>query len=132
MLSLREGDARPSILLVDDVAAVRQSLGRYLELSGYHVLPAASVEEAFACLRETAIDAFVLDLQLPARRSGLEVLQQLDEQGPSPVIILSGRLLSSDEDALVRRHRADVFHKPAAYRELVHRLRQRCAAVREP
>jgi two-component system response regulator MprA len=61
------------ILVVDDDAAVRESLGRALRLEGYDVEMAADGREPSSGFRETATTRFVvLDVLMP-NVDGLEV-----------------------------------------------------------
>lgn len=118
---------RPTVLLLDDEASVRESLGRYLQASGYDVLTADNADDAFGILRHSAISAAILDVRLPGDRSGLEVLEfmRLDEDWRElPVIILTGVQLTPGEEDIVRRCRAHVFYKPCRYGELVRHLSQ--------
>lgn len=73
---------RPTVLLLDDEASVRESLGQYLRASGYDVLAVDTADGAFGILRQSAVDAAILDVRLLGDRSGLEVLEfmRLDEE----------------------------------------------------
>ncbi len=87
-----------SILLVDDVDAVRTSLARGLELLGIHVIEAASAEDAISVWRHRrgAVEALVTDIVMPGA-SGIELALQLLEEEPSlPVIVISGDLRGHD------------------------------------
>ncbi len=68
--------ARPTILLVDDDAAVRHLVGRVLREEGYTALDAASGSEAVAIAATEPIDLVLLDLNLPGE-SGWDVLERL-------------------------------------------------------
>ncbi len=79
------------ILLVDDDAAVRDSLCEVLTLEHYEVLPAANGGEVWAICQATTIDAALLDLNLPAK-SGWDIFAQLTNDNPLlPVIIITAR-----------------------------------------
>jgi DNA-binding NtrC family response regulator len=80
---------RPCVLLVDDEAAVRFPIGRFLTASGYDVVEAAGVADALATFRSGAPDAAVLDVSL-ADGDGLELLRSLRAMdGALPVVILT-------------------------------------------
>jgi len=120
---------RPVVLVVDDEAAIRESLRRVLEEAGYRVREAATVDAALDALRETVIDAVILDLRMPdergLKRSGLEVLAYVRlhaELAQIPVLILTGYIPNEEEEETIRRHRASVFHKPEGHATLVHHL----------
>jgi CheY-like chemotaxis protein len=74
------------------------------ELLGHDDIDIVSVEtggEAIAKLREMPADCVVLDLRLPDM-SGFEVLERIrddDDLANVPVVVFTGRELSTDEDA---------------------------------
>ncbi|MCW8908479.1 MAG: response regulator [Sedimenticola sp.] len=54
-----------SILIIDDEASIRESLGAYLEDHDFQVASAESAEEALAMLRQRHFDLAVVDMRLP-------------------------------------------------------------------
>jgi len=64
------------VLLVDDDATLRRTLGIGLRAEGHEVLIAADGRSALQALREDKPDIVVLDLGLPDV-SGVEVLRRL-------------------------------------------------------
>ncbi len=126
---------RRTVLVVEDEAALRDVLRRYLTAASFEVLAADNVEAAFDLLMGTSVDAVIADVRLRDERSGLEVLQFLrlsDEWHDLPVVMLTGGFLSSEEDEIVRSHRAYVFYKPPDHRELVQKLIQLTRRPRSP
>jgi len=84
------------ILVVDDEAAVRESLRRALALEGYEVELAADGAEALYRLDTGAVhpDAIVLDVLMP-NVDGLETARRLRGAGNrTPILMLTAR----DED----------------------------------
>ncbi len=67
---------KPRILVIDDEAAIRDSLKMTLEYEGYEVLTAATGEEGIAQAEREAPDLVFLDVKMPGM-DGLEVLQRL-------------------------------------------------------
>jgi len=65
-----------SILIIDDEAAIRESLETLLEFEGYSVESAETGEEGLARLSERSFDLVLLDFALPDR-NGLEVLSEI-------------------------------------------------------
>src|SRR5215470_7142515 len=65
-----------SILMIDDEAAIRESLETLLEFEGYSVQSAESGEEGMARLSERSFDLVLLDFALPDSY-GLEVLSEI-------------------------------------------------------
>ena len=57
----------PTVLLVDDQAAIRELVERQLRAGGYRVIPAASGREALAILTRQAdsIDLLLTDVMMP-------------------------------------------------------------------
>jgi DNA-binding response OmpR family regulator len=76
------------ILVVDDEAAERITLGEVLRLEGYHVTLAASGEEALNIVQnEASFDMTILDLRLPGI-DGIQVLEGIRQQSPETVVML--------------------------------------------
>jgi len=65
-----------SILIIDDEAAIRESLQTLLELEGYNVDTAATGEEGLARIGQGTFDLVLLDLALPDR-DGMDLLAEL-------------------------------------------------------
>ena len=79
----------PSILVIDDEAAIRESLEVLLTLEGYTVQMAVDGEQGLRALEQESFDLLLLDLALPGQ-SGLELLPQIKELRPDlPVIMIT-------------------------------------------
>src|SRR5215469_15923641 len=82
-------DTGQRILIIDDEAAIRESLETLLSLEGYLVEMAASGEEGLDRIEQSSYDLVLLDLALPGK-NGLEILQLIRELHPSlPVIMIT-------------------------------------------
>ncbi|HXM23527.1 MAG TPA: sigma-54 dependent transcriptional regulator [Terriglobales bacterium] len=79
--------AAGSVLIIDDEAAIRESLETLLELEGYGVASAASGEEGLARIGERSFDLVLLDLALPDR-NGMDLLAEIRVQDPGLSIIM--------------------------------------------
>src|SRR5580698_1866914 len=78
-----------SILVIDDEAAIRESLEVLLTLEGYSVRMANDGEQGLRVLEIENFDLVLLDLALPGQ-SGLELLPQIKERQPElPVIMIT-------------------------------------------
>ncbi len=78
-----------SILVIDDEAAIRESLEVLLTLEGYTVKMANDGEQGLRTLELENFDLVLLDLALPGQ-SGLELLPQIKERQPeTPVIMIT-------------------------------------------
>jgi len=79
--------AAGSVLIIDDEAAIRESLETLLELEGYSVQSASSGEEGLARIGERSFDLVLLDLALPDR-DGMDLLTEIHLQDPGLSIIM--------------------------------------------
>jgi two-component system nitrogen regulation response regulator NtrX len=80
------------ILIVDDEAEIRESLGEILKEDGYTVTSTATASEALVLLRDASYDVILLDIWLPDR-DGLDVLTEVRSlaiESTPEVIIISG------------------------------------------
>jgi DNA-binding NtrC family response regulator len=78
-----------AVLIVDDEAAIRESLETLLDMEGYEVESAETAEEGLARLGERSYDLVLLDLSLPDR-SGMDLLPELAANHPEiPVIMIT-------------------------------------------
>ena len=81
--------AGPRILIIDDEAAIRESLETLLSLEGYQVEMAIDGERGLAMLDQNSYDLVLLDLALPGQ-NGIEVLPRIHERQPQlPVIMIT-------------------------------------------
>jgi len=79
-----------NVLIVDDEAAIRESLQGVLEDEGYKTAVVASGEACLEELRRKSYDVVLLDIWLPGM-DGLEVLPKVREADNAPeVLIISG------------------------------------------
>jgi two-component system response regulator MprA len=113
------------ILVVDDEAAVRESLRRALALEGYKVDLAADGAEALYRLDtgDVAPDAIVLDVLMP-NVDGLETARRLRGSGNRiPILMLTARDEVEARVAGLDAGADDYLVKPFALAELLARLR---------
>ncbi|CAI9402788.1 MULTISPECIES: response regulator transcription factor [Aestuariimicrobium] len=111
------------ILVVDDDQAVRDSLARSLQYSGYEVATAQDGLEAMAKLSAVRPDAVVMDVMMP-RLDGLETTRMLRGGGNDvPILILTARDAVGDRVDGLDAGADDYMVKPFALDELLARLR---------
>ena len=111
------------ILVVDDDQAVRDSLTRSLQYSGYEVSSASDGLEALAKLSALRPDAVVMDIMMP-RLDGLETTRMLRSTGNDvPILILTARDAVDDRVDGLDAGADDYMVKPFALDELLARLR---------
>ena len=128
----RPGDSsyRASILVVDDEAAIRDSLHMILEYEGYRVEEAANGSQALTKVGERAPDAIVLDIKMP-EMDGLEFLKALRERGyEMPVLMISGHADVATAVEATRRGAFDFFEKPLQRERVLLSLRNAVEASR--
>ena len=83
---------RPIIAVVDDDAAVRNSLKFSLEIDGFAIRTYASAEELLGSGNLGNFQCLVVDQDMP-RMTGLELVTALRAQGVKvPTLLISGRL----------------------------------------
>jgi DNA-binding NtrC family response regulator len=76
-----------SILIVDDEAAIRESLQTLLEMENYSVECAATGEEGLNRIAERPFDLVLLDFALPDK-NGLEILRDIRERDRDLSVIM--------------------------------------------
>jgi DNA-binding NtrC family response regulator len=83
------GTLTARILVIDDEAAIRDSLEVLLTLEGYTVKMASDGDQGLRILELDTFDLILLDLALPGR-TGLELLPLIKERQPeTPVIMIT-------------------------------------------
>src|SRR6201996_7927085 len=79
----------PRILIIDDEAAIRESLDTLLTLEGFTVSAASDGASGLELLSRNEFDLLLLDLALPGE-SGLDLLPRIVEMQPNlPVIMIT-------------------------------------------
>jgi len=117
------GDA-PTVLLVDDQPEILKTLTRFLTMKGYAVEIATSVADAMPMLQERQIDAVILDVRMTPQ-SGLDllpVIRDTEKLRDIPAVVLTGAVLTKEEQTIVAKHKAYVFYKPKSYQALTEYL----------
>ncbi len=80
--NLGEGSASAgSVLIIDDEAAIRESLETLLEMEGYAVQSASTADEGLTRIGDRPFDLVLLDLALPDR-NGIDLLAELHTHDP--------------------------------------------------
>ncbi|HKT01445.1 MAG TPA: response regulator transcription factor [Rugosimonospora sp.] len=111
------------ILVVDDDAAVRDSLARTLRFEGYQVDTACDGQQALDAVRAQEPDAMILDVSMPGM-DGLHACRLLRADAVLlPVLMLTARDSIGDRVAGLDAGADDYLVKPFALQELKARLR---------
>jgi len=102
------------ILVIDDEAAIRDSLKMTLEYEGYEVLGAATGQEGLALAEREAPDLVLLDVKMPGM-DGIEVLDRLRSMNEAlPVVVVSGHGSISTAVEATKKGAFDFIEKPFA------------------
>ena len=112
----------PTILIVEDEAAIVRLVRDYLVHDGFQAVTASDAASALQRLRDGRPDLLVLDLGLPDR-NGLDVLREVRRAGDLPVIILTARGDETDRVVGLELGADDYMVKPFSPKELVARVR---------
>ena len=111
------------VLVVDDDAAVRNSLDRALRLNGYTVDLAVDGADALQQVEEEPPDAMVLDVLMP-NTDGLEVCRRMRALGNrTPILMLTAQDSVSHRVSGLDAGADDYLPKPFSLDELLARLR---------
>jgi DNA-binding response OmpR family regulator len=112
----------PTILVVEDDAAVRQGVVDALTYAGYEVLSATDGREGLEAVLTARYDLLLLDLILP-HFTGFEILEALQEnRAGQAVIILSAKGEENDRVKGLKMGADDYVMKPFSARELLARV----------
>jgi two-component system, LuxR family, response regulator FixJ len=115
----------PVVAVVDDDAAVRNSLKFALELEGFAVRTYASGAELLGAGDIGACDCFVVDQRMPGM-SGLEVIAQMRERHISAPAILIISQPSAKVSARAAKSGVPIVEKPLLENTLVDKIREAC------
>ena len=102
------------ILVIDDEAAIRDSLRMTLEYEGYEFIGAATGQEGLALAERDTPDLVLLDVKMPGM-DGLEVLDRLHTMNETlPVVVISGHGTISTAVEATKKGAFDFIEKPFA------------------
>jgi signal transduction histidine kinase/CheY-like chemotaxis protein len=115
-----------TVLLIDDEESIRVGMSELLQTWGYHVLTAATIQEACTEVRRHAgvIDIVVSDLRLANEEDGIDAIERVRAAygAPLPALLVTGDT-SPDEVKRVHSSGHQVLFKPVRTRELYAVLR---------
>lgn len=114
--------SRPTVLVVDDEAAIVDLMRDFLEAAGFAVLAAADGPGALARLDREPVDCVLLDVMMPGP-SGFDVLRRIRERREVPVLFLSARDADADKVRGLGLGGDDYVAKSASPAEVVARVK---------
>lgn len=101
-----------TVLIVDDEAAIRETLSRILDYEKYRTLVAEDGPRALDVMAAEPVDVVLLDIKMPGM-DGFEVLARMKEAGHGmPVIVVSGHGTVETAVDAVRGGAYDFLEKP--------------------
>ena len=114
--------SRPTLLVVEDDAGVRNLIATTLEAHGYRHVCAGTGRTAIAAATSQAPDIVLLDLGLPDM-DGVEVVKSVRSWSQMPVIVVSARTEDADKIRALDAGADDYLTKPFSVGELLARIR---------
>jgi two-component system KDP operon response regulator KdpE len=114
--------AKRHILVVDDESRIVRFVRMNLELEGFRVSEANTGREAIEKVRDDLPDLVLLDVMLPDM-DGFEVLKEIRDFSPVPVIMLTVKGEEEDRVRGLDLGADDYITKPFSPRELVSRIK---------
>jgi FixJ family two-component response regulator len=120
---LRNGASRGEIFVMDDDAAVRETLSVALQEEGYDVICFADGAALLSLARNRIPACIFLEVRLPGK-SGLDILKQLRAKDyPAPIFIVSGQGDIPMAVDAIRNGALDFIEKPYRSSEIIARVK---------
>lgn len=111
------------ILIVDDDAAIRDSMHEFVEMSGFSSSTAANAEDALEMLQSNTVDVVITDIMLPGM-DGLELTDRIRKNFEVDVIVMTGYSGDYSYEEAISKGASDFVFKPVRFEELLLRLRR--------
>jgi two-component system nitrogen regulation response regulator NtrX len=103
---------KPRVLVIDDEAAIRESLRMILEYEGYECVLAGTGQDGLAAVERESPDIVFLDIKMPGM-DGLEVLDRIRAGAEGlPVVMISGHATVATAVEATKRGAFDFIEKP--------------------
>jgi len=113
----------PKILVIDDEAAIRESLRMILEYEDYQFVGASSGQEGLEAVARERPDVVLLDIKMPGM-DGMDVLRKLHAADETlPVVMISGHGTTATAVEAIRSGAIDFLDKPLGSERVIVTLR---------
>ncbi len=111
------------ILIVDDDAAIRDSMNEFVQMAGFASITAGTAEEALQLLETNSVDVVITDIMLPGM-DGLELTDRIKKNHEIDVIVMTGYSGDYSYEEAISKGASDFVFKPVRFEELLLRLRR--------
>ena len=111
------------ILIVDDDAAIRDSMHEFIKRSGYNAQTASTAEEAIELLKSNHVDLVITDIMLPGK-NGLQLTDLIKQNYDIDVIVMTGYSENYSYEEAINKGASDLVFKPFRFEELILRLKK--------
>ncbi len=110
---------KPRILVIDDEAAIRDSLRMILEYENYEFTGASNGQDGLAQIQRERPDMVLLDIKMPAM-DGMEVLRKIKALDETlPVVMISGHGTTATAVEAIRSGAIDFLDKPLSSERVI-------------
>ena len=107
-----------TVLVIDDDAHIRSSIGKFLIARGHTVIEAADGEKGVEVVESQAVDIVITDVKMPGI-DGFEVLRRVQSISPeTEVIVITGVKEAENAFRALREGAFDFFNKPFKVEDL--------------
>jgi two-component system KDP operon response regulator KdpE len=113
---------QPLVLVADDEPRITKLVSMALNAEGFRVVTASGGEQALQRAEDVRPDIVLLDIVMPGL-DGIEVMRQLRERRPVPVILLTAKGSTADKAKGLDLGADDYVAKPFDLDELAARVR---------
>ncbi|MEI6523198.1 MAG: sigma-54 dependent transcriptional regulator [Bacteroidota bacterium] len=114
----------PTVLIIDDEKAIRNTLKEILEYENFKVEEALDGKDALQKIEKLKLDLILCDIKMPGGMDGLELLQKFQKQIPeTPVVIISGHGNIETAVEAVKKGAYDFIQKPLDLNRLLVTIR---------
>ncbi len=114
---------KTNILIVDDDAAIRESMQEFLELEEFKVLSVSNAEEAINFLKKNQVDIVLTDI-IMFEMDGLDLTNLIKKEYDTDVVIMTGYTSEHSYEQAISRGASDFLFKPVRFEELSLRLKR--------
>jgi DNA-binding NtrC family response regulator len=114
----------PTVLIIDDERAIRNTLKEILEYENFKVEEALDGKDALQKIEKLKLDLILCDIKMPGGMDGLELLQKFQKQIPeTPVVMISGHGNIETAVEAVKKGAYDFIQKPLDLNRLLVTIR---------